>query len=41
MYKKFLTILLFILITSPAFSAGSSGGSSGGETKPVSNMKLR
>ena len=30
MYKKFLTILLFILITSPAFSAGSSGGTGTG-----------
>ena len=29
MYKKFLTVLLFVLITSPVFSAGSSGGSSG------------
>ena len=41
MYKKFLSVLLFILITSPAFSAGSSGGSgSGGETKPVSQYEI-
>jgi len=38
-YKKFLTVLLFILISSPAFSAGSSGGSSGGKTKPVSQYE--
>ena len=40
MYKKFLTVLLFILITSPAFSAGSSGGSSSGEAKPVSQYEI-
>ena len=41
MIKKFLTVLLFVLITSPAFSAGSSGGSgSGGETKPVSQYQI-
>jgi len=41
MYKKFLTVLLFVLITSPAFSAGSSGGSgSGGEAKPVSQYQI-
>ena len=41
MYKKFLTVLLFVLITSPVFSAGSSGGSgSGGETKPVSQYQI-
>ena len=41
MCKKFLTVLLFVLITSPAFSAGSSGGSgSGGETKPVSQYQI-
>ena len=41
MYKKFLIVLLFVLITSPAFSAGSSGGSgSGGETKPVSQYQI-
>jgi len=39
--KKFLTVLLFIMITSPAFSAGSSGGSSGsGEAKPVSQYQI-
>ena len=41
MYKKFFTVLLFVLITSPAFSAGSSGGSSGGgEEKPVSQYQI-
>ena len=41
MFKKFLTVLLFVLITSPAFSAGSSGGSgSGGEAKPVSQYQI-
>ncbi len=40
MIKKFLTVLLFVLITSPAFSAGSSGGSSGDgckTSKPIPN----
>ena len=41
MYKKFLTVLLFVLITSSAFSAGSSGGSSGGgEEKPVTQYQI-
>ena len=41
MIKKFLTVLLFVLITSPVFSAGSSGGSgSGGEAKPVSQYQI-
>ena len=41
MYKNFLIFLLSVLITSPAFSAGSSGGSgSGGETKPVSQYEI-
>ena len=41
MYKSFLTVLLFVMISSPAFSAGSSGGSSGGgETKPVSQYQI-
>ena len=41
MYKKFLTVLLYVLITSSALSAGSSGGSSGGvETKPVSQYQI-
>ena len=40
MYKKFLTALLFVLITSPVFSAGSSGGSSSGEAKPVSQYQI-
>ena len=41
MYKKILIVLLFVLITSPVFSAGSSGGSSGGgETKPVSQYQI-
>ena len=40
MYKKLLTVLLFVLITSQSYSAGSSGGSSGGETKPVSQYEI-
>ena len=41
MYKKILTVLLFVFITSPVFSAGSSGGSSGGgESKPVSQYQI-
>ena len=41
MYKIFLTVLLYVLITSSALSAGSSGGSSGGvETKPVSQYQI-
>ena len=41
MYKKFFTVLLFVLITSPAFSAGSSGGSSGGgEEKPITQYQI-
>ena len=41
MFKKFLTVLLFVLITSPAFSAGSSGGSSGGgEEKPITQYQI-
>ena len=41
MYKKFLSVLLFVLITSLAFSAGSSGGSSGGgEEKPITQYQV-
>ena len=41
MYKKFLSVLLFVLITSQAFSAGSSGGSSGGgEEKPITQYQV-
>ena len=41
MYKKFLTVLLYVLITSSAFSAGSSGGSGGdGGAKPVSQYQI-
>ena len=41
MHKKFLAVLLFVIITSPAFSAGSSGGSSGGgEEKPVTQYQI-
>ena len=41
MIKKILTVLLFVLITSPTFSAGSSGGSgSGGESKPISQYQI-
>ena len=40
MYKKLLIVLLFVLITSQAYSAGSSGGSSGGEAKPVSQYEI-
>ena len=40
MCKKFLTVLLFVLITSPVFSAGSSGGSSVDGAKPVSQYQI-
>jgi tetratricopeptide (TPR) repeat protein len=41
MIKKFLTVLLFVLITNPVFSAGSSGGSSsGGVAIPVSQYQI-
>ena len=40
MCKKFLTVLLLVLITSPVFSAGSSGGSSGDGAKPVSQYQI-
>ena len=41
MIKKFLTVLLFVLITNPVFSAGSSGGSSsGGDAIPVSQYQI-
>ena len=38
--KKFLTVLLFVLIISPAFSAGSSGGSSGGDAKALTQYEI-
>ena len=41
MYKNFLIVLFFILITNPVFPAGSSGGSSsGGDAKPVSQYEI-
>ena len=40
MYKRILIFLLFVLITSPVFSAGSSGGSSGGDAKPVTQYEI-
>ena len=40
MYKKILIALLFVLITSPVFSAGSSGGSSSGDAKPVTQYEI-
>ena len=41
MYKRFLIVLMFVLIAGPAFSAGGSGGSSGGgEAKPVSQYQI-
>ena len=41
MYKKFLIILLFVLIASPVFSAGSGGSSGGGEEgKPVTQYQI-
>ena len=38
--KKFLTVLLFVSIISPAFSAGSSGGSSGGDAKTLTQYEI-
>ena len=41
MYKKFLFVLLFVFITSAAFSSGSSGGDGGGgEAKPVTQYEI-
>ena len=41
MLKKFLTILLFVLIPSTAFSAGGSGGSGdGGKAKTVTQYEI-
>ena len=40
MHKKILIVLLFVLITSPVFSAGSSGGSSGDGAKPISQYQI-
>ena len=41
MYKRILIFLLFVLITSPVFSAGSSGGSGdGGEAKPLTQFQI-
>ena len=41
MYKKFLIVLIFVLIAGQAFSAGGSGGSGGGgEAKPVSQYQI-
>ena len=41
MYKKFLIILLFVLVASPALPAGGSGGSGGGEeSKPVTQYQI-
>ena len=41
MYKKFLTVLLFVLITGPVFSAGGDGGSGGEDkSKPVSQYEI-
>ena len=40
MYRRFFIVLLFVLITSPAFSAGSSGGSGSGGEKPVSQYEI-
>ena len=41
MYKKISIVLLFVLIASPAFSAGGSGGSSGGgEEKPITQYQI-
>ena len=41
MFKRFLTVLLFVLITFSAYSAGGGGGSGGGgEGKPVSQYEI-
>ena len=41
MFKKFLTVLLFVLINFSAYSAGGDGGSGGGDKdKPVSQYEI-
>ena len=42
MYKKLLTVLLFVLISSPVFSAGGDSGGSdgGGEGKPQTQYQI-
>ena len=42
MIKKFLTVLFFVLITCPAYSAGGDGGSGGGDSKekPVTQYQI-
>ena len=43
MYKKFLIVLFFVMITSPVYSAGGDGGSSGGgddKPKPVTQYEI-
>ena len=40
-YKKLSIVLLLVLVSSPAFSAGGDGGSGGGDkTKPVSQYEI-
>ena len=41
MYKKFLTILFFVLIAGSAYSAGGDGGSGGGDkAKPITQYQI-
>ena len=41
MFKKFLTVLLFVLIAFSAYSAGGGGGSGGGDKeKPVTQYEI-
>ena len=41
MFKKFLIVFLFVLISCSAYSAGGDGGSGGGDkAKPVSQYEI-
>ncbi len=40
MYKKFLTVLLFVLIANYSYSAGGGGGGEEDKTKPVSQYEI-
>ena len=40
MYKKFLTVLLFVLIANYSYSAGGGGGGEEDKTKPVTQYEI-